>query len=117
MGFSWGNASLSERHNALTWAFAAQTVVELEGIEPSSVKRLATALRPFPSMSLCGWLTAGSAAAGGRGDTNGRLHPGAAADLVVLDRDPFAGPREDIHEVVVSRTFLAGVEVYAGDPS
>ncbi len=79
-----------------------------ERLHPEQAIDLATAVSAY---------TAGSAAAGGRGDTNGRLHPGAAADLVVLDRDPFAGPREDIHEAVVSRTFLAGVEVYAGDPS
>ena len=35
-------------------------LVELEGIEPSSVRRLAPVLRPFPSLSLHGWLTAGS---------------------------------------------------------
>ncbi len=34
-------------------------MVELEGIEPSSVKRLTTALRPFPSSSRDGWLTTG----------------------------------------------------------
>ncbi len=34
-------------------------MVELEGIEPSSVKRLTTALRPFPSSSRHGWLTTG----------------------------------------------------------
>lgn len=35
--------------------------MELEGIEPSSARRLTTALRPFPRSSLFGWLTAGSA--------------------------------------------------------
>lgn len=34
-------------------------MVELEGIEPSSAKRLTTALRPFPSSSRDGWLTTG----------------------------------------------------------
>lgn len=35
-------------------------MVELEGIEPSSAKRLTTALRPFPCSSRVGWLTTGS---------------------------------------------------------
>ncbi|MDO9395661.1 MAG: amidohydrolase, partial [Herbiconiux sp.] len=42
--------------------------------------------------------TVGSAHAGGRGGSTGRLEPGFHADLAVLDRDPFAGPVEDIAE-------------------
>ena len=35
-------------------------------------------------------------------------------DLVVLDRDPFAGPREQIHQTRVRATFVAGQEVWSG---
>jgi predicted amidohydrolase YtcJ len=34
------------------------------------------------------------------------------ADLVVLDRDPFAAPPEQIHETRVAATFVAGEPVY-----
>ncbi|QBX55005.1 amidohydrolase [Nocardioides seonyuensis] len=38
----------------------------------------------------------------------GELHPGAVADLVVLDRDPFAGPVEEIGATRVRSTWVAG---------
>ena len=37
------------------------------------------------------------------------------ADLVVLDRDPFAGPPQDIHETRVAATFVGGQAVFRAD--
>ncbi|MFG2030175.1 amidohydrolase [Streptomyces sp. NPDC048825] len=42
----------------------------------------------------------------------GRLEPGYLADLVLLDRDPFLGPRHEIAETVVLSTWLGGRCVY-----
>ncbi len=56
--------------------------------------------------------TAGSAYANHLDDT-GTIAAGKLADLVVLDRDPFAGPPEAIAETRVEQTFVGGVRVYA----
>jgi predicted amidohydrolase YtcJ len=45
-------------------------------------------------------------------DGAGVLTPGAAADLVVLDRDPFAGPPEEIGATRVVSTWIDGEAVY-----
>jgi predicted amidohydrolase YtcJ len=45
-------------------------------------------------------------------DGAGVLAPGAAADLVVLDRDPFAGPPEEIGASRVVSTWIDGEAVY-----
>ena len=41
------------------------------------------------------------------------LAPGAVADLVVLDRDPFAGPTEEIGAASVTSTWVEGDPVFA----
>jgi Predicted metal-dependent hydrolase with the TIM-barrel fold len=46
-------------------------------------------------------------------DDTGSLRVGALADLVVLDRDPFAGPPEAIKETGVALTYVGGERVYA----
>ncbi|HEY0187213.1 MAG TPA: amidohydrolase [Cellulomonas sp.] len=56
--------------------------------------------------------TAGSAGIGGWGGELGDLLPGRAADLVVLDRDPFAGPVEEIARARVASTWVAGAAVH-----
>jgi predicted amidohydrolase YtcJ len=56
--------------------------------------------------------TAGSAYANHLDDT-GRVATGALADLVVLDRDPFAGPPEDIAATKVALTYVGGARVYS----
>ena len=45
-------------------------------------------------------------------DQTGRIAPGLRADLVMLDRDPFARPAEEIHQARVAATFIDGVEVF-----
>ncbi|MFJ8086470.1 amidohydrolase [Streptomyces sp. NPDC096205] len=57
--------------------------------------------------------TAGSAYVNHLDDISGSITVGRAADLVVLDRDPFAGPAEEIAATRVQQTFVAGRRVYA----
>jgi predicted amidohydrolase YtcJ len=57
--------------------------------------------------------TAGSAYVNQLDDT-GAIAPGYLADLVVLDRDPFAGPPEEIARSTVTATYVAGQPVYQG---
>ncbi len=66
---------------------------------------LATALTAY---------TAGSAHVNGL-DGTGQVRVGALADLAVLDRDPFAGPPEEIGATRVLQTFVDGRRVYAAD--
>lgn len=58
--------------------------------------------------------TSGSAAANHRDriDGAGVLRPGAVADLVVLDRDPFTAPPEEIGAARVVSTWVDGVPVF-----
>ena len=56
--------------------------------------------------------TAGSAYVNHLDDT-GVIQPGYLADLVVLDRDPFGLPAEDISQTRVELTYVDGALVYA----
>jgi predicted amidohydrolase YtcJ len=47
----------------------------------------------------------------------GSIEVGKAADLVVLDRDLFAIPANEIHRARVLRTFVDGREIYTAPPS
>lgn len=55
--------------------------------------------------------TAGSAYVNHLDDT-GRLRPGYRADLVVLDRDPFAAPATEIGDCSVASTYVDGRRVH-----
>lgn len=57
--------------------------------------------------------TSGSAWVNHRDDA-GRLEAGAVADLVVLDRDPFAGPSAEIGATQVVSTWVEGACVHGG---
>ncbi|MFF1445132.1 amidohydrolase [Streptomyces sp. NPDC058295] len=57
--------------------------------------------------------TAGSAHVNHLDDLTGSITVGKAADLVVLDRDPFAGPPEEIAATRVLQAFVAGERVHA----
>jgi predicted amidohydrolase YtcJ len=61
--------------------------------------------------------TAGSAWINGLDRETGTIAEGKLADLVVLDRDPFAGPAEEISSARVTQTFVDGVRVHAADDS
>ena len=69
---------------------------------PSQRLTLEAAVRAF---------TAGSAYVNHLDDT-GSIRVGNLADLVVLDRDPFANPPEEIGEARVLMTFVDGAQVY-----
>jgi predicted amidohydrolase YtcJ len=58
--------------------------------------------------------TAGSAWVNGRDrvDGAGVLEPGSVADLAVLDRDPFAGPAEEIGATRVVSSWVGGETVH-----
>lgn len=58
--------------------------------------------------------TAGAAWVGGHDDA-GRITPGANADLVVLDRDPFLGPPDAIGASRVTATYVGGRRVHTRD--
>ncbi|MFL5998588.1 MAG: amidohydrolase [Streptomyces sp.] len=57
--------------------------------------------------------TAGSAYVNHLDDIAGSITVGKSADLVVLDRDPFAGPPEEIAATRVLQTFVEGRRVHA----
>ncbi|MET9760589.1 amidohydrolase family protein [Streptomyces sp. NPDC006372] len=57
--------------------------------------------------------TAGSAHVNHLDDITGSITVGKAADLVVLDRDPFAGPPEEVAATRVLQTFVDGRRVHA----
>jgi predicted amidohydrolase YtcJ len=72
-------------------------------------------LLPAQSLTLgqaLGAYTAGSAYVNHLDET-GAIEEGMLADLVVLDRDPFAGPADEIAFTRVHSTYVAGQEVYA----
>ncbi|MER6562353.1 amidohydrolase family protein [Streptomyces sp. NPDC001027] len=57
--------------------------------------------------------TAGSAYVNGLDDLTGSIAVGKAADLVVLDRDPFTGAPEEIAATRALQTFVDGERVFA----
>ena len=72
-------------------------------------------LLPAQSLSLGEALaayTAGSAYVNHLDET-GAIEPGLLADLVVLDRDPFDGPPDQIASTSVALTYVGGEQVYA----
>ena len=72
---------------------------------------------PFPQTLQTAWAayTSGSAWINRRDEIDGagELAPGAAADLAVLDRDPFAGPAEEIGATKVVSTWIDGEVVHS----
>ncbi|MFD5405226.1 amidohydrolase [Streptomyces griseorubiginosus] len=59
--------------------------------------------------------TAGSAHVNHLDDITGSITVGKSADLVVLDRDPFAAPSEEIAATGVLETFVEGRRVHTAD--
>ncbi len=48
-------------------------------------------------------------------DATGTIRVGALADLTLVDRDPFAGPPEEIGSTRNLRTIVGGVTVWEAD--
>jgi len=71
-------------------------------------------LVPAERLSLAEALTAYTAGTArvNHSDDTGVIAPGMLADLVVLDRDPFAGEPEDIHRTRVHSTYVGGRRVF-----
>jgi hypothetical protein len=71
-------------------------------------------LTPDERLTLAEALTAYTAGTArvSHADRTGRIAAGLHADLVVLDRDPFGAPPQDIHETRVAATFVGGEAVY-----
>lgn len=59
--------------------------------------------------------TVNAAQAMGLAEHTGRLSPGLAADFIILDRNIFEIPVEQIHDVRVRQTWFAGRHVHEGD--
>lgn len=86
--------------------------VAVNRVEPGGK---AEPLYPHNRISLAQALTAytaGSAYVNHHDDATGRISVGRLADLVVLDRDPFAAPPEEIASTEVVATYLDGELVH-----
>ncbi len=84
------------------WAYGEEGREGSEPFLPEQALDLETAFTAY---------TSGSAWVNHRDDA-GTLEPGRAADLVVLDRDPFAGDVADIGAARVVSTWVAGMPVH-----
>ncbi|WP_329066803.1 amidohydrolase [Amycolatopsis sp. NBC_01480] len=105
MGSDWPVSSpdpLAAVHVAVT-RVAPDAPAGTPALGPEQAIPLATALRAY---------TAGSAAVNHLDHVTGSISVGKAADLVLLDRDPFDGPAEQIAAARVARTYADGVEVH-----
>ncbi|WP_136709244.1 amidohydrolase [Agromyces sp. H66] len=96
---------LAAIHTAVNRTAApAYTEGEYGPFLPEQAIDLATSLTAY---------TAGSAWVNHLDQVTGTIETGKFADLVVLDRDPFAGPASEIAATRVLQTFVEGDRVYA----
>ena len=109
MGSDWPVTTpdpLAAIHTAVTrTTYGASGRAGAQPFLPEQAVDLATAFAAY---------TSGSAWVNGRDrlDGAGVLAPGHGADLVVLDRDPFAAPVEEIGAARVASTWVAGATVH-----
>ncbi len=92
-------------HVAVNRVLPGAEGAEAEPLSPRQRLDLATALTAY---------TTGSAWVNHLDDVTGRVAVGLQADLVVLDRDPFAATAEEIGETRVTSTYVAGTRVFDG---
>ncbi len=86
-------------------------------LPPGAGEPAAEPLLPGQALSLGAALaayTAGSAYVNNL-DQTGAIEPGRLADLIVVDRDPFAGPAGKIGATTVLLTYVGGERVHAAD--
>jgi len=81
---------------------------EYDAFLPEQSIDLATSLTAY---------TAGSAWVNHLDEATGTIEVGKYADLALLDRDPFAGPADEIGATRVLQTFVEGERVFAADRS
>jgi predicted amidohydrolase YtcJ len=106
-GSDWAVSSanpLRAVHVAVNRTLPGATGSEAEPLLPGQRLGLAEALGAY---------TIGSAYVNHLDDQTGRIEPGQLADLIVLDRDPFDGPPEEIASTAVEFTYVGGARVYA----
>jgi predicted amidohydrolase YtcJ len=94
-------------HVAVNRSHLGSAGPEAEPFLPGQSLELAEALAAY---------TAGSAYVNHLDDQTGTIEPGKLADLVVLDRDPFAGPAAEIGSTGVLATYVEGAAVYMSTP-
>jgi predicted amidohydrolase YtcJ len=105
-GSDWAVSSANPMraiHVAVNRSLQGATGAEAEPFLPSQSLELAEALAAY---------TIGSAYVNHLDDETGTIEPGKLADLVVLDRDPFAGPAAEIGSTGVLATYVQGEPVY-----
>jgi hypothetical protein len=77
----------------------------------SALDRSVAAVHPqfaLPLAAAIGHATRDAAASVGDGDWRGRIAPGFAADLIVLDTDPFTAGPASLLDARVIQTIVAG---------
>jgi predicted amidohydrolase YtcJ len=110
-GSDWAVSSanpLRAIHVAVNRALQGTTGAQAEPFLPGQALTLGQALAAY---------TLGSAYVNHLDDQTGTIEVGKLADLVVLDRDPFAGPAADIGTTGVLATYVEGAPVYLSDGS
>jgi predicted amidohydrolase YtcJ len=111
MGSDWSVSSpdpLAEMHVAVNRRMPADYPYKVERHEvflPDERLDLATSLAAF---------TIGSAYVNHLDDTTGSIEVGKFADLVVIDRDLFEQPVDEIADATVEQTYVEGERVYEG---
>ncbi|MHC5560891.1 amidohydrolase [Kocuria sp. U4B] len=91
-----------------------ETLVTRQNPDP----KVTTTLNPSQRLELKQAIlafTRNPAEAMGLGEVTGSLRPGLSADFIVLDRDIFEIPANEVHRTRVRRTFFAGAQVYNAD--
>jgi predicted amidohydrolase YtcJ len=105
-GSDWAVSSANPMraiHVAVNRALQGSTGAEAEPFLPNQSLALGEAIAAY---------TIGSAYVNHLDDDTGTIEPGKLADLVVLDRDPFAGPPAEIGSTAVLATYVQGEAVY-----
>ena len=105
-GSDWAVSSANPMraiHVAVNRALAGATGPEAEPFLPAQALDLAEAMGAY---------TIGSAFVNHLDDVTGSVEPGKLADLIVLDRDPFAGLATEIAHTNVLATYVQGEPVY-----